>query len=506
MKQLIIILCTVCFLTSHAQNKMGNTWLVGVNGNYAQFDGSTARPKVGRYFADNASNYPYNHVGGHSCISDCVSGDLLLSCNGNNIYDAYGNIIDNGSNLLPPAILGVGGLRYTQSTLILPKGTNGEYYVFISTVTDTTFLNYWGGGNTPNKTPNDLLLYNVVDMKANNGAGKVISKSMPLITGTHLSQVCMQACKHANGKDWWLLKQGLNDNIIYRFLVTANGITGPTIQSFSEPKFGYTSNNGQCAFSKDGNKYAVVQFPSNELFIADFNRNTGVLSNSKVVNVPIGSTGYPNLDSSGQVDDIIMGVCFSPNGQFLYISKYFNIYQYELGITDSSLAWVRIQHGSDTLPNKFEFYKHMYVGADNRIYVGKHGGSYKDISVIDFPNNKGSACGFCRKCLRIDSAWGGLTTPPNMPDYNLGFTSCYPLGIDENESLPKTLLVYPNPAKDIIIVEQIFGESVSIVNIIGQVLQTQVVKNNKAQFSVANLPRGIYTLKSETQVSKVLVE
>jgi hypothetical protein len=506
MKNLIIILCTICFLTSHAQNKMGNTWLVGFNGSFAKFDGSSSRPVTGRLYPTSALNYPYNYEGGHSCISDCVSGDLLLSCNGNNIYDAYGNIIDNGSNLLPPAILGVGGLRYTQSTLILPKGTNGEYYVFISTVTDTTFLNYWFGGNTPNKTPNDLLLYNVVDMKANNGAGKVISKSLPLISGTHLSQVCMQACKHANGKDWWLLKQGLNDNTIYRFLVTASGITGPTIQTFTEPKFGFQSDNGQCAFSKDGNKYAVAMDASNKLFIADFNRNTGVLSNSKVINIPIDSTGNTYYDSIGLKDNITTGISFSPNNRFIYISKYYNIYQYEHNIADSSLAMVRIQHGTDTLYNKFEGFKHLYIGADNRIYIGKWGGSYKDMSVIDFPDNKGLACGFCRKCLRIDSAWGGLTTPPNMPDYNLGFTSCYPLGIEEHDGLTKTLLVYPNPAKDIIIVEQIIGESVTLVNILGQVLQTQAVKNNKAQFNVANLPRGLYTVKGGLQISKVLLE
>jgi hypothetical protein len=81
-----------------------------------------------------------------------------------------------------------------------------------------------------------------------------------------------------------------------------------------------------------------------------------------------------------------------------------------------------------------------------------------------------------------------------------------PLSMEELGIKPNALRVYPNPAKDFITVEQIIGESVSIVNILGQVLQTQAVKNNKAQFSVANLPRGLYTVKSGTQVSKILVE
>jgi hypothetical protein len=79
--------------------------------------------------------------------------------------------------------------------------------------------------------------------------------------------------------------------------------------------------------------------------------------------------------------------------------------------------------------------------------------------------------------------------------------SNYELGI-----LNYKLRVYPNPARDVISVEQIFGNTIALVNVLGQVVQTQVVVNNKAQFNVSNLPRGLYSVKGIKQVSKVVLE
>jgi hypothetical protein len=81
-----------------------------------------------------------------------------------------------------------------------------------------------------------------------------------------------------------------------------------------------------------------------------------------------------------------------------------------------------------------------------------------------------------------------------------------PLGINNPLFQQWALRVYPNPARDVIGVEQIFGNTIALVNVLGQVVQTQVVVNNKAQFNVSNLPRGLYSIKGIKQVSKVLLE
>ncbi len=328
----------------------------------------------------------------------------------------------------------------------MPKGSSGLYYVIIPTVTDIGYNQYWTtqGG----KYPYDEILVHIVDMKANGGLGKVIEKNRVLIDHVELATTNLQACRHANGIDWWVLKQGYDSNIVYRFLVTKDTIQGPYIQCFSSPLFGWNSSTGQNSFSKDGKKYASIQGQCNKLFMADFDRCTGELSNPKVFNIPIDSTSYPVLDNAGTRDSIAGGGVFSPNGQFFYVSKWWNIYQFEYEVSDSSLAWYNVKRGTDTTWNAFESYKTLGLGPDNRIYVGKGAGSFKQFSVIDNPDLKGSACGFCRKCFRVDNALGGLNAPPNVPDFNLGPISlpCWPLEVSGVPKEASKIKCYPNPA------------------------------------------------------------
>ncbi len=82
------------------------------------------------------------------------------------------------------------------------------YYIFTPAITDSNY-DYYVVGNQ-NKVPFDLLQYHIVDMNANGGMGKLIQKNMSLLTNVEMAKVGMMACKHANGYDWWLLKQALN--------------------------------------------------------------------------------------------------------------------------------------------------------------------------------------------------------------------------------------------------------------------------------------------------------
>ncbi|QLH45488.1 MAG: hypothetical protein HWD58_07685 [Bacteroidota bacterium] len=101
----------------------------------------TSRPVVKLIYP----NTPYYYLQGHSNICDSASGRPLFSCNGMILYDSNGVIMDNGDSLVPPNAYNhtvVPAALYTQSSLILPKGSNGEFYVFICTITDAKY-NYW---------------------------------------------------------------------------------------------------------------------------------------------------------------------------------------------------------------------------------------------------------------------------------------------------------------------------------------------------------------------------
>jgi hypothetical protein len=244
------------------------------------------------------------------------------------------------------------------------------------------------------------------------------------------------------------------------------------------------------------------------LFLADFDRCNGELYNPKVYNIPIDSTGYLPVDSTGLRDSVSTGIGFSPNGQFLYVSKAFNIYQFEFAMSDSFQAWFNVKRGIDTTWNAFEYYGSLQLGADNRMYIGKVGGGFKQFSVIDYPDLKGSACGFCRKCFRVDNALGGLNSPPNVPDFNLGadvsMLPCAPLSNVEFLNLMyDELVIYPNPASSKIVVRcQKSDVRKELYNSVGQM----VLSTKEDEIDVSKLAKGIYYLRCNNEVKKVVIE
>jgi Secretion system C-terminal sorting domain len=83
----------------------------------------------------------------------------------------------------------------------------------------------------------------------------------------------------------------------------------------------------------------------------------------------------------------------------------------------------------------------------------------------------------------------------------------YPLSIENGKLIIENgIIIYPNPAKEIFVVEKVLGNKVQLLNIYGQIVQEQKAVNNSAVFNVVNLPRGIYFVKGERQVCKVVLE
>ncbi|MBK6331771.1 MAG: hypothetical protein IPF62_15235 [Bacteroidetes bacterium] len=284
---------------------------------------------------------------------------------------------------------------YSQSSIILPFADD-IYYVITPTASDYEVTTYWNNPGS-GRALFDLLLYHKLDMKLNGGAGRVINKASPLLENVKLSKTQMMACRHANGIDWWLLKQAHDTNMIYRFLVTKDSIYNYGIQGFAEPHFTKWDIVGQSMFNKSGTKYATVCMGLNKLFIADFDRCTGELIAPKIIN--IANHQVQPLDTT--MDVAPAGICFSTNGNFIYIVKAFNLFQYELNETDSTLAWYHIANLDTSWGAQFQKWSCAYLGPDNKVYIGNVNGLGKAMSVIDSPDVKGAGCGFCPKCFQF---------------------------------------------------------------------------------------------------------
>jgi len=317
------------------------------------------------------------------------------------------------------------------------------------------------------------------------------------------------ACRHADGKSWWLLKMGKKDNQIYKFIITHDSIYDYGSQYFTEPIFGNSDSYGQLTFSPDGKEYSYVMATKNVVFRADFDRCSGSISNPRIYNIPVNNRA-PGV---AIVDTFNSGVSYSPNGRFLYVNAWYNLYQLDLDEPDSSLAWYHVAN-MDTTYDQFQNWTVQYIGPDGKIYIGHRNGFSTAFSYIANPDVKGAGCNFCPKCLQFPSP-AGVNTPPCMPNYALGkdtTVNCWPMGIGQVEQQAPLLMVYPNPAATTLTVEseglkQGLNE-LQVHNLMGQCLHKETFRSATGRhvISVQGLPAGVYILKVNNMVRRVVVE
>ncbi|MBK9482300.1 MAG: hypothetical protein IPO02_10065 [Bacteroidetes bacterium] len=207
MKSIIVILLmllqTLVCNNIFAQSKRGNNWMTG-RGTTVMFENNIMTTNIllhtWHYF-----------TGGNSNICD-TNGNLILCSDGFNIYDSMGNYIDEGDTLVPVDYYNHydGWNSLSQSSIFLPMDSNKYYFI---TPTNSA-------GNLCYSCHNDAMIYSVIDMNANGGAGKVVQRMIPFATNGQFRKTQMMACRHSNGKDWWLLKQAGDSNRIHKFRFT----------------------------------------------------------------------------------------------------------------------------------------------------------------------------------------------------------------------------------------------------------------------------------------------
>ncbi|RYZ38589.1 MAG: hypothetical protein EOP49_30905, partial [Sphingobacteriales bacterium] len=440
MKNITLLIPMLLFsIGSFCQNKHGNIWVNGAL-KYFKTDFGT-NPPINMVLQTN-SNILFDH--GHSNICDSA-GNLILMSNGLNIYKSNGDTIDGGYRVTDSIFhdLGSPGLGYAQESLFLPLG-NDKYFFVNPIPSDSLFAELLANPSLPIGW-RDILYCSIVDMKANGGAGKVVKKKVKLLSGVKMAYTQMMACRHGDGKSWWLLKQAHDTNMVYKFLITEDTVYGPYLQGFADPHFGIFHNGGQSVFTLDGTKYATTARGAGKVFVADFDRCSGMLSNPQTYVVPAPAIYYADGSFAGH-DETTESAAFSPNGRFLYVGKYNAIVQLDLQAANPAIAWDTIAK-LDTTWAQFTEYSTMYLGPNGRLYIGNWHGTSSEMSVINEPNKKGALADFCPRCLSFPSLNGvSVTAPPNMANYLLGPTNP-PCTVGLNDAVANELKVeiYPNP-------------------------------------------------------------
>lgn len=359
-----------------------------------------------------------------STITDS-NGNLLFVTNGVYIADATGDTMQNGSGLNPSVYTSwyPDGLPPPQMNVIIPDpGNSNLYYLFHTTIDDP-----------PSAILSRYLYYSIVDMSQNSGLGAVTLKNQVLINDS-LGASNLTACKHANGRDWWLVSHKAYSNLFYKFLISPYGIQGPFIQPIGNSRTNYL---GQAAFSPNGNYYACYnlrnQHPAHIEFF-NFDRCTGLFSNAV----------FMALDSTTGV-----GVAFSPNSKFLYVSSLDEFYQFDVTATNipATQTTVAVWDGYYSPNPPFGTYFDIaQLAPDGKIYIGT-GNSTLHLHVINQPDSAGLACDLVQHGVPLPAF--NYNSLPNHPNYFLGALAGSPCdsltGLNDDLAFDFKFVVYPNP-------------------------------------------------------------
>ena len=393
------------------------------------------------------------------------------------------------------------GLFYTSEQLCLPDPQNENlYYIFSFLIDKNTY---------PIK-----LFQTKIDMNKDSGLGMVIEKNKVIAIDTFSHEQVPLACKHGNGKDWWIVIPNFSpqdtskwDNTYSFFLLNQEGVKFHHKQDIGT-KWGSWQWNGQSRFSPDGSKF-VRYNPYNGLQIFDFDRCSGYFSNPKSIYLPRSPRKDPWNENSNTIDTgfIFGGASFSPNSKLLYLSTAPILYQFNL--EENDISSTRTIVGSyDTVKYRIDgtigFFEHTMT-SDGRIFIQSTYIDYDYQHVINKPNELGKNCDFQIKGFKLLSP--NIEYINHFPNYRLGPLKGSPcdtiLGVANKDISPDTyqIKLFPNPASTDIKIDITLKEydpaiktEVVIVDISGAIVQKYTMPDFAylATIDISKLASGVY--------------
>jgi hypothetical protein len=407
-----------------------------------------------------------------ACISN-ASGDLLFTCYGSCATDKNGDSLQNGCNLCPCAYTtqNPDGFAFPQAAIFIPKPDDTSLYYLFDFSADT--LNSQRPGT---------LYYSLLDRRSNGGLGAITTKNIPILQGHMLRGGGMTACKHANGRDYWLIMGASGVNTYYEFLITPDSVRGPYIQSIGQD-FPLNYNISYSKFSMDGSKFATGIYEGAPILLMDFDRCSGQFSNP--IKIFHNSSG-PDMTNQGSAS-----LEFSNNGRFLYSSNSNDLTQYDLwsdDIQDSSELYVA---------DSTDLYgiNMLQMAPNGKLYASTWGGGLAALHVINNPDAKGDSSDFVyggQPTLSINS-----NNVPNLINYNLGplvGSGCdtIPTGITP-QTISCVLRVLPNPANKYAYAEMGMqgNYEFELLNTTGQVIDKKQTHQLDI-FDTEHLASGVY--------------
>ena len=323
---------------------------------------------------------------GCSSISNAC-GDLLFYTDGITVWNANHQVMQNGSGLH-------GNNSSTQSGIVVPKpGDNHTYYIF---TVDEAF----------GPPSSQGMQYSVVDMNLDGGLGGIVTGQKNIRLVEHASEK-VTAVISSDGSSVWVITTapptndnsvlyhtiGNNMNTFYAFKITTAGV--PNTATVSQFSFNIQNGIGYMKASPDGTKLAIANAQDNSAYLFDFDDTTGVVSNPTPLNLNQGNTSPYGLE-------------FSPDSSKLYLSDWYDrLTQYDLSNNNQATV----------ISTNTNYRAALQLGLDGKIYrpyTTYYGSNERYISVINDPNEAGTACNYSHRAITLSP---GMNVHQGLPPF-----------------------------------------------------------------------------------------
>ncbi len=388
------------------------------------------------------SMYDFTLGSSHISMSN-EAGEYIFSTDGRKIIDSTGNLMPGGDSLsfmymedfLVDTVQQTAWVYASGNIMVLPWPGHPGQYIYLEQVLVPYYVASLGGYVLRNAG----FRQHLIDMNTNGGRGSVVVRDLPLAIppAETLSGGGLAACRHANGRDWWIIQPGFNNNCYYRLLLDPSGLVYNGKQCIGDfVGHPYRPEEFLPVFSPDGNIYGRSNgWAQGNDFVSmfQFDRGTGVLSDEL--------SWVPNLGVNSEP----LSMAFSASSKVLYVASTTGLHQYDFrkkslnDILNSEqlIPDVRTgldyQHPSYGLQYNYNWFYKMNLGLDDKLYF--HPSSGYVLSALESPDSLGSACNL-NWLSRYLPVFTGVSLP-NHPHYRLGAltgSACDTLGLSSLQS------------------------------------------------------------------------
>ena len=423
-----------------------------------------------------------------AAFSDNTTGDLLFASNGWRLVNRSGEVISyklwREDLTAPNTFNDTANLLYTQNPLFLPDpGDSTKAYLFYGQYKNA---NLFGTGPA---LLDVLFTYAYLDIPTQS----LISKGNVAISDT-TSIGGLAAVRHANGRDWWVVKPGRFQDEYYVGLLGPQGIEFEKrilsdVEHLEQGRpCSYFSESGDIFVNFTGSPFKIYRF--------NFDRCEGSLSNvvlhSVADSVWNGDWMAPALSGDGSKfyfrrSSFPFGTP-TTGGLFQYDFESEQIYK----ITEiSSSPYLTPNYQKMLLSSRF------FTESDSMI---------RTLSTINSPDSLGLSCNLA---LHTDTILNiaNFLSPSAIVNFRLGKiegSSCDTIvsSLAQVPEKEQNIHLYPNPAREVLYIEFPYPNgkpyTVQIVDAMGRIVYTgtHTGKDNSLSLSRLGISGGLHLLQA----------